>query len=99
MLLPLSFTGGAANASFVSSADQSQTINYNPLFQVGSGTITASPSDTATQSPSASSSGTVVPAQLLSSTAAAAAPAASSSLILWLLIGGAVLLLAGGGKR
>ncbi len=101
MALPLSINvpieGGNAEGEFNSSASGSLPINYNPIFDVGSGAITASPTDTATEEPTASTTGgtllTALPSQETTAAAAATttAPLQLSSTTL-LIIGGVLLL-------
>jgi hypothetical protein len=100
MALPLSINvpieGGNAEGEFNSSASGSLPINYNPIFDVGSGAITASPTDTATEEPTASTTGGTLLTALPSQETTAAATSASSPLQLssttLLIIGGVLLL-------
>lgn len=105
------FTGGNAYADNTSAADNSQVLDFNPSLNLGSGTITASPSQSPSlsnplsQSPliSAQPAGpglatlnTLLPGAAGATTATSATALSSSTLIILVVIVGAVLLMPSG---
>ena len=113
-MIPLFLTGGASNAEFQSAASQDQTLNYNPIFQSGAGTISANPTDTTTQVPTISTSGllspspagmglaglgTVYPGSAAYLTSGLGSLTQSPLLMLLVLGAAAMLLMEGGGKK